>query len=160
MLSPILLTVVADKFSLELLLKPLHKRFRLQRDPFLDGEISYQTRNIGLWRFPFWISRVILLTPKIYWFFFSFETGTGSITLNVMYDCMLHFTLNLKRLPFPPPPPPKKKVSQLNDVAISGQTLNLLYKMRYILWVVALLEACDVTKHNRHLGFYQDLEIS
>ena len=111
MLSPILLTVVADKFSLELLLKPLHKRFRLQRDPFLDGEISYQTRNIGLWRFPFWISRVILLTPKIYWFFFSFETGTGSITLNVMYDCMLHFTLNLKRLPFPPPPPQKKSVA-------------------------------------------------
>ena len=36
-------------------------------------------------------------------------------------------------------------------------------KMRYILWVVALLEACDVTKNGRHLGchlgFYQELEI-
>ena len=32
-------------------------------------------------------------------------------------------------------------------------------KMRYIFWVVPLLEACDVTKHGRHLGFYQDLEI-
>ena len=31
--------------------------------------------------------------------------------------------------------------------------------MRYILWVVALLEACDVTNYDRHLGFYQDLEI-
>ena len=35
--------------------------------------------------------------------------------------------------------------------------------MRYILWVVALLEACDVTKNGRHLGchlgFYQELEI-
>ena len=35
--------------------------------------------------------------------------------------------------------------------------------MRYILWVVALLEVCDVTKHGRHLGrhfcFYQELEI-
>ena len=27
----------------------------------------------------------------------------------------------------------------------------LLNKMRYILWVVALLEACDVTNNGRHL---------
>ena len=35
--------------------------------------------------------------------------------------------------------------------------------MRYILQVVALLEACDVTKNGRHLSrhlrFYQELEI-
>ena len=35
--------------------------------------------------------------------------------------------------------------------------------MRYILWVVVLLEACDVTNNGRHfgrhLGFYQELEI-
>ena len=35
--------------------------------------------------------------------------------------------------------------------------------MRYILWVVALLEACDVTDNGRHLdhhlGFYKELEI-
>ena len=35
--------------------------------------------------------------------------------------------------------------------------------MRYILWVVALLEACDVTNNGRYLGrhlvFYQELEI-
>ena len=31
--------------------------------------------------------------------------------------------------------------------------------MRYILWVVALLEACDVTKNGRYLIFYQELEI-
>ena len=34
--------------------------------------------------------------------------------------------------------------------------------MRYILWVVALLEVCDVTKDGYHLGrhheFYQELE--
>ena len=30
---------------------------------------------------------------------------------------------------------------------------------RYILWVVALLEACDVNNNGRHLGFYQELEI-
>ena len=29
---------------------------------------------------------------------------------------------------------------------------DLLNKMRYILWVVALLEACDVTNNGRHLG--------
>ena len=36
-------------------------------------------------------------------------------------------------------------------------------KMRYVLWVVALLEACDVTNNgrhlSRHLGFYQEVEI-
>ena len=35
--------------------------------------------------------------------------------------------------------------------------------MRYILWVVALLEACNVTNNgrhlDRHLAFYQELEI-
>ena len=31
--------------------------------------------------------------------------------------------------------------------------------MRYISWVVALLEACDVTNNGRHLGFYQELVI-
>ena len=31
--------------------------------------------------------------------------------------------------------------------------------MRYILWIVALLEACDVTNSGRQLGFYQELEI-
>ena len=31
--------------------------------------------------------------------------------------------------------------------------------MRYILWVVTLLEACDVTNNGRDLGFYQELEI-
>ena len=40
---------------------------------------------------------------------------------------------------------------------------DLLNKMGYILLVVALLEACDVTKHGRNLGhyleFYQELEI-
>ena len=40
---------------------------------------------------------------------------------------------------------------------------DLLNKMKYILWVVALLEACDVTNNGRHLGchlgFYQELEI-
>ena len=35
--------------------------------------------------------------------------------------------------------------------------------MSNIFWVVALLEVCDVTNNNRHLGrhleFYQELEI-
>ena len=31
--------------------------------------------------------------------------------------------------------------------------------MRYILWVVALLGACDVNNNGRHLGLYQELEI-
>ena len=43
---------------------------------------------------------------------------------------------------------------------LQWKALDLFNKMRYILWVVALLEACDVTNNNdRHLGFYQELEI-
>ena len=36
---------------------------------------------------------------------------------------------------------------------------DLLNKMKYILWVVALLEACDVTSNGRHLGRHLELEI-
>ena len=43
------------------------------------------------------------------------------------------------------------------------KAFDLLNKMRYISWVVALLEACDVTNNGRypgrHLGFNQELEI-
>ena len=42
---------------------------------------------------------------------------------------------------------------------LQRKAFDLLYKMRYILWVVALLGACDVTNNGRHLGFYQELEI-
>ena len=41
----------------------------------------------------------------------------------------------------------------------SGGLLIFLNKMRHILWVVALLGACDVTNIGCHLGFYQELEI-
>ena len=45
----------------------------------------------------------------------------------------------------------------------SAESLDLLNKMRCILWVVALLEACDVSNNGHHLGrylgFYQELEI-
>ena len=42
---------------------------------------------------------------------------------------------------------------------LKWKAFDLLNKMRYVLWVVALLEACDVTNNGRHLGFYQELEI-
>ena len=46
---------------------------------------------------------------------------------------------------------------------LQWKAFDFLKKMRYILWVVALLEACDVTNNGRHLGrhlgFYQELEI-
>ena len=46
---------------------------------------------------------------------------------------------------------------------LQWKAFDLLYRMRYILWVVALLGAYDVTKNGRHLGgrlgFYQGLEI-
>ena len=46
---------------------------------------------------------------------------------------------------------------------LQRKAFDLLYKMSYILWVVALLGACDVINNGRHLrrhlGFYQELEI-
>ena len=42
---------------------------------------------------------------------------------------------------------------------LQWKAFDLLNKMRYIIWVMALLEACDVTNNGRHLGFYQELEI-
>ena len=46
---------------------------------------------------------------------------------------------------------------------LQWKSFDLLNKVRYILWVVALLEACDVTNSCHHLGrhlrLYEDLEI-
>ena len=43
------------------------------------------------------------------------------------------------------------------------KAFDLFNKVRYILWMVALLEACDVTNNGRilcrYLGFYEELEI-
>ena len=44
------------------------------------------------------------------------------------------------------------------DFAFSGKPLTLiLYKMKYILCAVALL---NITKHGNHLAFFQELEIT
>ena len=39
------------------------------------------------------------------------------------------------------------------------KSLDLLNRMRYILCMVALLDACDVSNSGRQAGFYQELEI-
>ena len=38
---------------------------------------------------------------------------------------------------------------------LQWKAFDPLNKMRKILWVVALLEACEVSNNGRHLGFYQ-----
>ena len=64
-----------------------------------------------------------------------------------------------------PPPPLEflKCCSILKRFYLQWKAFDLLKKMRYILWVVALLEACDFANNGRHLGshlgFYQELEI-
>ena len=59
------------------------------------------------------------------------------------------------------PPPPLwvfDTLQYFETILPSVESLwSSLYKMRYILLVVALLEVCDVIKHGRHLGFYQKL---
>ena len=49
--------------------------------------------------------------------------------------------------------------SILKRFCLQWKAFDLLNKMRYILWVVAMLEACDITNNGRQLGFYQELEI-
>ena len=49
--------------------------------------------------------------------------------------------------------------SILKRFCLQWKAFDLLNKISYILWVVALLGACDVTNNCRHLGFYQELEI-
>ena len=55
------------------------------------------------------------------------------------------------------------RVFDMLQFCLRLKAFDLLYKKRYILWMVALLKVCDVTKHGRHLdrrlGFYQELEI-
>ena len=43
---------------------------------------------------------------------------------------------------------------------LQWKAFDFLNKMGYIFWVVALLEACDVTNNVLHLGFYQKFKKS
>ena len=61
-----------------------------------------------------------------------------------------------------PPPWVFDTLQYFETILTSVESLwSSLYKMTYILLVVALLEVCDVTKNGRHLGshlgFYQKL---
>ena len=53
--------------------------------------------------------------------------------------------------------------SILKRFCLQLKAFDLLYEMRYILWVAVLLKVCDVTKHGGHFGchlvFYRELEI-
>ena len=49
--------------------------------------------------------------------------------------------------------------SMLKVFYLKWKAFDLSNKMRYILWVVALLEAWDGRHLLRHIGFYQELEI-
>ena len=49
--------------------------------------------------------------------------------------------------------------SILKRFCLQWKAFDLLNNMRYILWVVAMLEACDITNNGRQLGFYQELKI-
>ena len=52
---------------------------------------------------------------------------------------------------------------QYFETILQWKAIDLLNKMRYILGVVRLQEACDVTNNGhqvgRHLEFYQEVEI-
>ena len=60
----------------------------------------------------------------------------------------------------PPPPRVLDMFSISKRFCLQWKACDLLNKIMYILWVVALLETCDVTNNGRHLVFYQELEIT
>ena len=60
----------------------------------------------------------------------------------------------------PPLPPPILICCNISKrFCLAWKAFDLISKMRYILWVVALLEVYDVTKRGCHLGFSQELEV-
>ena len=83
---------------------------------------------------------------------------------------LVNLTLGRTRKFIPPPwykggrgggwwnPSPELCCSISKRFYLQRKAFDLLNKMRYILWMVALLEACDVTHNGRylgcHLGFY------
>ena len=60
-------------------------------------------------------------------------------------------------------PPPSFIFVAVMILPLVETGFDLPSKMKYILWVVALLEGCDVAKHGRHVGrhleFCPELEI-
>ena len=59
----------------------------------------------------------------------------------------------------PPPPRVFDMFSICKRFCLQWKASDLLNKIMYILWVVALLEASDVNNNGPHLVFYQELEI-
>ena len=55
------------------------------------------------------------------------------------------------------------KLQYFEKIYLQWKAFDLLDMMKYILWALALLVACNVTKLGRylggHLGFYQELEM-
>ena len=55
------------------------------------------------------------------------------------------------------------KLQYFEKIYLQWKAFDLLDKMKDILWAVALLVACNVSKHGRYLGghlaFYQVLEM-
>ena len=45
------------------------------------------------------------------------------------------------------------RCSILKRFSLQWKAFDFLYKLRHILWVVALLEVCDVTRYDRHASW-------
>ena len=59
-----------------------------------------------------------------------------------------------------PLPSVSDMLQHFQTILPSAKGLNDLLKRKYILWVVALLDACDViTNNGPQLGFFQELGI-
>ena len=83
------------------------------------------------------------------------------------FHILVNLTLGRTRKFIPPPwykggggvvdeTPPQSYVEICCSISkrfyLQRKAFDLLNKMRYILWMVALLEDCDVTHNGRHLG--------
>ena len=107
------------------------------------------------------LSNIILIIILLFNLCHFFQLNVKGLDLNVNH---WNLTLGCTSKVIPPPwykgggdgPPLEFFIccSISKRFCFQSKAFDLLYKMRYILWVVLLLMVCDIAKLGRHLGFY------
>ena len=137
-----------QRFRLEYHHEPLDLRQKLLTVPDQPVKIKFVDRR---WLYPVSLLFVLVVSDGSFLTFFNSRTYTQSHTPTVVQGegvdgtpSPLGFFISCS------------KTSISKRVCLQWKAFHLLYKMRYILWVVALLGVCDVTKHGRHLGSFKN----
>ena len=137
-----------QRFRLEYHHEPLDLRQKLLTVPDQPVKIKFVDRG---WLYPVSLLFVLVVSDGSFLTFFNSRTYTQSYPHR-----------GTRRGGWWNPLPPwvfytlQYLASISKRVCLQWKAFHLLYKMRYVLWVVALLGVCDVTKHGRHLGSFKN----